>query len=128
MKMKTLGMTSCGLAVLLLAGGLLAGAESSRPTPQAKPEQQGEQQVEVQVDEVVSIAVGEKATANISLGHLPTQPSGDHKVTVRVGKISRQAIGPNASVCMQIPFITDSALCEESRREGTDSAQEGREP
>jgi hypothetical protein len=121
--MKTLGMTSFGLAVLLLAGGLLAGAEPSRTTPQAKIEQKGDQQVDIKMDEVVSIAVGEKATANMSIGHLPAQPSGDRKITVRVGKIYRQAVGPKASVCIQIPFVTDSNVCDESHHDGTDSEQ-----
>jgi hypothetical protein len=116
-------MTSFGLAVFLLAGSLLAGAEPSRSTRQAKTEQKGEQQVDVKVDEVVSIAVGEKATANMSLGHLPAQASGDRKVTVRVGKISRHAVGPNAAVCIHIPFVTDSKVCDESHRDGPDSEQ-----
>jgi hypothetical protein len=121
--MKTLGMTSFGLAVFLLAGSLLVGAEPSRRTPQAQTEPKGAQQVEVKVDEVVSVAVGDKATATLSLGHRPAPPSGEPKGTVRVGTISRHAVGPNAAVCIQIPFVTDAPVCDEAHPDGPDSEQ-----
>lgn len=124
--MKTLGITVFGLTSLCLVGGLLAGAKSSRPTPQATAERQGAQHVDVQVDEVVLIAVGENAVANTRIGNLPAPSSGAQKVTVRVGNIHRQAVGSKASVCLQIPFVADSAGCDEPRSHGTASEQEGR--
>lgn len=100
------------MTVPLLLASQLAVAESSRATTPSRAERDGAQEVRVTADEIVSVAQGEGAVAQIQIANTPTQPGRHRRVTVHVGKITRQAVGPHAVACIQIPSEEDVGECK----------------
>lgn len=110
--MKKITGAAVWMVLFLLAGSQCPRAEPARQSPKPTASAPGERREQIQVDEVVAIAVGHKAVANTQIGSRSVQAAGNRHVTVRVGKVQQRAVGPNASVCVQIPFLAGQSVCE----------------
>jgi hypothetical protein len=141
--MTLFGKVSFGIAVTL-ASALLGNSQLARADARAKvgitlkdsvrccpvcsippgivvtsAKRKGERKVRVDVDKVVSIAIGDGASARMHIADSSTQPAGAHTSTVRVGTISHTVLGPKASSCIALPFLEDAKACDEQENVGT---------
>lgn len=101
------------MAVPLLVGCQDVGAAAARrPTP-SDTTVHGTHEVHIEVDEVTAVAQGEGAVANVQIGNQSGHVQGTQRRTVRLGKVTRKAIGPKAQACIQIPVEDDASPCQQ---------------